>query len=246
MPNHYGISVLGTEPGQPPTSGGPTLEAFMFDTFEDAVPFIASYEPPTNFEVFQTWNRFSNSLFFEPGDTLSNEAGAFTYNSSADRIQCTSNTTRFVGFSSPTKSRNVSVEVTVGSTASDDDALAVIIAHEPYENADGGSANRFLAIVRQPGGFALGNGSGQYYLACLSYNDEEQVGAAYLPLGTPVNWNNGRKSNSGGWASSGKSRIRIEREGPVIRAWLRRSPHKVSQPYQRLILVKIIRIVLLI
>ena len=219
MPNHIGISVLATKPGQPPTSGGTTVEAFMFDTFEDAVPFIASYEPPTNFEVFQTWNRFSNSLFFEPGDPLSNNAGAFTYNSSADRIQCTANTPQYVGFSSPSKSRNVTIEVTVGSTAQDDDALAVIVAHEPYTNADGEPANRFLAVIRQPGGLALGGGSGQYYLACLSYNDTEQSGGVYLPLGTPVNWNNGRNSSNNGWAASGKSRIRIEREGPVIRAW---------------------------
>tara|TARA_B000000565_G_scaffold255758_1_gene237663 strand:- start:131797 stop:132837 length:1041 start_codon:yes stop_codon:yes gene_type:complete len=219
MPNHYGISVVGAEPGQPPTSGGPTLEAFMFDTFEDAVPFIASYEPPTNFEVFQTWNRFSNNLFFEPGDPLTNGAGAFIYNSSADRIQCTANTTQFVGFSSPTKTRNVTIEVTVGSTAQDDDALAVIVAHEPYTNAEGNPASRFLAVMRHTGGLVLGQGAGQYYLVCLSYNDPDFTGGGYLPLGSPVNWNNGRNSNNGGWASSGKSRIRIEREGPVIRTW---------------------------
>lgn len=207
--NHEGIITID---GTPLTD----RDALMFETYNDAQSFMNTYSPPTPQEIFNTWTRISSTYYYPGGTGIPSsgtgyEASAFIYDSSTDSIRCTKNTVTDVGFISPDSLGSYALEVTLGSTNTDNDNAGVILAFENNGNNYVFFAYRshsaqdpwFVSVVSPA--------SGSIY---SSINASKSV-----PDGQWYRTPNSYSENQTNWASAGPCRIRVEREGNVFKCW---------------------------
>ena len=101
--------------------------------------------------IFSNWTRFSHDGSSNQPANAS-ELTAWAYNSVTDRINCTVNSSTYIGFISDKKYDNYLHEVVLSSANADDDAIAVIIAW--YVDPITGRENT-LSAVRSVGGVNL-------------------------------------------------------------------------------------------
>ncbi len=182
----------------------PPVDAIVFDDADEFEAFIsAGYELPTFGEIFATWPRASSNTYFADPSTATGSAANWQYNSSLDRvIQPDNTTTHEVILSPPSEALEYfTFEATLYSTDTDDDSIGLVIA---FVN-DGGSL-KYLVAQRTQGG-----------------NDPRQGwGITYFENGVPkanlTNVSVGGTATSGGWGGR-SSRVKVVRNGDVIRAW---------------------------
>lgn len=115
--------------------------------------------PPTRQQIFDTWGRFSHdSSNIFPADA--SDLNAFTYNSSLDRIECTTNLARLTGFYSPSGYSQYDFGVTVTASGSDNDTIGALIGF--YKDPDTGKEHS-LSVLRSMQGTLSGGGYQIWY-----------------------------------------------------------------------------------
>lgn len=85
-------------------------------------------------DVFNTWERFALSGDPTSGDYL-DEASSFVYDEPTDSIHSTINSESLIGFVSPTRYENYTLDVQLSSNRADDDSIGVVVGfvHEGDE-----------------------------------------------------------------------------------------------------------------
>lgn len=199
------------------------LEALMFSTLAESAEFRNSFTPPTLADVFTDWNRFSGANWFPTGTTPTGEATAFVYNSASNQIRCTANTVSFVGFISPDKTNDYDFAVTLSSGGQDDDMIGIVLAFW-YDDSTG--VMHIVSAERDSGGLGggesyPGKSATENYVAWYRRWGGGQ-GLYVKKLGTstdPASVRRRFSSSSGGWASSGATRLYVERRGSEFECW---------------------------
>jgi hypothetical protein len=115
--------------------------------------------PPTRQQIFDTWGRFSHDSSNNfPADA--SDLNAFTYNSSLDRIECTTNLARLTGFYSPSGYSQYDFGVTVTASGGDNDTIGALIGF--YKDPDTGKEHS-LSVLRSMQGTLSGGGYQIWY-----------------------------------------------------------------------------------
>lgn len=160
---------------------------------------------PSSDDVFNSWSRTANEEYYlnnaaTPG---SSQAKSWTYNTTNKSITCTINSSKYVGFVSPTEWENYTYECTLSSSDADDDAIGVICAFERV-----GADNFAIVAMRQQGGVAFAENSRQNFSLFFAVNGTPTIHIEQKNVG----------STAGAWSSK-YTRVRVEREGDTIRAY---------------------------
>jgi hypothetical protein len=169
---------------------------------------INTNTPPSVQDIFDTWARTDGSAYYTNKTVASGQALDWQLLSNPDRILMPTNTSLGNGFISPDQLDTYTFEATVRSDSIDDDRIGLIAA---FTRSTG--QNEELIITRTQGGAPPSNG----------------WGAQYVSNGEPHGWiihdvnidgvnKNGYSGDKQGW-NNRYSRIRIERNGDIIKAW---------------------------
>lgn len=198
----------------------PPVQALMVDTQSDLDQLTTSgsgYTPPSQQEIFNTWQRFSHGCSngnhscrgnLYPAST--SDLNSWRYNSSLNSVESTANTATFVGFVSPEALSHYTMEVTTSalSSSGDNDGVGVIIA---FAN-EGGREYTLTAMRTRSGTEGHMRTSGVSTRWHLTYNykqsDERLLANGGSTAGGSLNsrWN----------GNSTRTRIRVSRQGDII------------------------------
>lgn len=184
------------------------IEALIFSSASEVSTVLANYQPPTMQEVFDTWARFDGNNYYENKDAfgISGNASAWQFLNSPDRVSMPLNVAPSNGFISPEALENYKLEVTLSSANADDDTIGVVIA---FTRIDG--VNYSLSAVRNKGGNDPRDGWAVVYHEA---DDGGYFSDSYM-------WTIDSKNVdgvSGGW-SGARSRVKIERNGDLLKAY---------------------------
>ena len=183
-------------------------------------------------QLFDSWYRFVH-LSGGPVYPMSNnpaelqgEQTAWTYNSTEDRVENTTNSNGVIGLVSLEKSDSYTIDAQIGSTSTDDDMIGICIAFvtegtpgEPDYN------EHHLAVFRN-------NNSSRYHYYVV-YNQADfntlrsENGAgiridltSLLPLNTAYTTGGGNDGVGNGWNEAGVGcPLKVERDGDQITVW---------------------------
>jgi hypothetical protein len=180
----------------------PPIEALIYANSSEVQNALASgYTPPSVQDIFNTWARFDGGSYYVNKDSASGQALDWQLLSNPDRVLMPTNTGLGNGFISPDVFDNYTFEATLFSDSSDNDQIGLIIAFE----RDNG-VNKILAAIRNTGGQDPKNGWG------LIYSEN----GPWVPTWTINNMSVG--GATGGWSSK-KTRVKIQRQGDIIKAY---------------------------
>lgn len=156
--------------------------------------------------IFQKWYRFSHyEGVVEPYNNGS-ELGAWQYTT---KIECTQNTDSYVGFVSPNKYGNYTLEATLSSTNSDDDTISVVMA---FAKDAGGREHTLSAVRVQSMGQSQNMVGTEFHQWALVYDfgkSTSQLLATKMIIG----------DNTPGWSYTAGTRVRVIRSGNVFKAY---------------------------
>lgn len=181
----------------------PPIEAYLFDNTTQANAFTTTHAPATQQQVFNTWGRFSNNVWFPSGTPPTGEAASWAYDAQTERISSTINSNTRVGFVSTELLDDFEFEATMASTNADDDAIGLVAAHH-----NDGTNNTILMVSRW--NYNVNN----WIFTVLSNNVFTNIVNGSNPA--TIGFQN---PNAQGWAASGPTRIRIKRQGNIVSAW---------------------------
>ena len=182
------------------------IEAYIYHDSSLLNAKLAGYIPPSVSDIFNNWGRFDGNYFYENKDASSGNADDWEFLTDPDRVSMPLNVTPYNGFVSPEKLENYTFEATLSSPNSDNDTVGLVIAFVRE-----GSKNYVLSALRTHGGTDPSDGWG------VVYGDGE-TGADY---NNRSEWIIDQKSVGGvegGW-SGDQSRVKIQREGDIIRCY---------------------------
>lgn len=170
--------------------------------------------------VFNTWERISEwdtGVF--PADP--NELQGWEYISSTDQIESTINSNTLIGFMSPDRYNNYTLEVEVSSTDLDDDWIGICLAY--YKDSDG--KEHTITAMRRSGNEVFNSivpttspnlGSGSQWQWRVIYNFTQGVTGGEKTLGVQTGALQFMDSADGGWGALGAIKIKAVRSGNTI------------------------------
>lgn len=191
----------------------PGIEAYIYDTIEEALSHQDSFEPPTSSQIYNSWARFSNETFFASDQTPTGEAAAWQYNNTFNRVETTANTASCVGFVSPNSYDNFVLDTTLSSTDSDDDFIGVIIAFKRINNVN----QRLIAIRHSgdPSDWGAGFPNWAIVLNLGGTHGGAQTTGTVIANGAKTILNPPAAS----WSNSGSTKVRVVRNSNIIRCY---------------------------
>lgn len=179
------------------------LNVLLYEDQTKANVAMANFTPPTPKQIFDTWGRFSNQEWYEPGvvPPASSEASGWTWDAASNSAKSTVNSASTIGFVSKEKVEEYTHDVTLSSSNADDDCVCVVIAA-----AKTGNLVEHLCVVFSPGGVGAAPVTLQYNLATTGA--KVLVSRSVIAFGTP---------NSGLTPWSGRNiRVNISRRGSSV------------------------------
>lgn len=175
--------------------------SLIFDQENQIQEYMVGVVPPTPLEVFNSWGRFSGSLWFESGN-FTGEANSWIYDSANSTIRSTINSATNLGLVSQEKLDYFTLEANCCSNNADDDLIGLIICYKRDL-----SINK--AIVAYRSNYLTAN----WRLLYLEDNSLVQLvnNSSALTKGF-------QNPDKQGWKASGPTRIRIERTKNIVSA----------------------------
>lgn len=212
-----GQILFGAGLGNPPKPGKMLVETNVATNAEELA--AAQQATVSMADVFNTWTRFSHrAAQFPSNEALPEELAAWRYDATSDTVFCTVNSVTYIGFISPRNYLNYDLDLQVGSTDGDDDAISIIVAAN-YEDGKLWT----LSAVRSTGGY--GNWQLVYawnYNSAATLANRNDVLAwgngAYGANATAAGYTT-NQAGSGWRANEPGARIRVERRGDIIKMW---------------------------
>lgn len=171
-------------------------ETVSDDAIGDGIPV------PNTYEVYQNWAHASGASLYLPGMQIPANDDANNMALTGDHIESIKNSGNYVSLLSPVAFNFFSAQAKLSSTDADDDAIGMVIAF-----IRSGGANHYIVANRNQGGMLAGSLSKNFQLSYVKNNVVQKV-IAEVDIGPT------------GHAWSGKfSTVKIERDGPVLRAF---------------------------
>lgn len=157
---------------------------------------------PNTYDNYQNWAHASGSALYLPGTQIPAADDANNMVLTGDHIESIKNSGNYVSLLSPIAFNFFTAQAKLSSTDADDDAIGLVLAFV----RDGG-ANHYIVANRNQGGMAAGSTSKNFQLSYVKNNTVVKV-IAEVDIGAT------------GHAWSGAySTVKIERDGPVLKAF---------------------------
>lgn len=174
----------------------PEVEALIFDTDAEASAYMNANAAPSMGDIFNTWHRTDGANYYPSGTAPGGEAGAWQYDSIADRFVMPANTAASNNILSLDEMDNFLLEATLTSAQADDDGIGLVIASRLVAGVP-----HSLVVIRTQGGFTQpSSGYGIIYISGTSISVIANIGGDIT---------------SGSW--SGKTtRVSVKRSGNAI------------------------------
>ena len=181
----------------------PEQESYIYRDSGDAIAATQTLVPPTQQDIFNSWDRFDGSNYYPGGTTPGGQAADWYYNTTTESFVQPTNTSLGGGFISPTTHSDFTFEGTVYSIATNDnDTIGLIAAF-----ARDGTTNKALVAARtkagqQPTGhwgvFYTENGpwTPQYVIANISFTTGSTSANTWYP---------------------DQARIKVQRQGDIFK-----------------------------
>ena len=170
----------------------------------DAAEALAATQvisPPSQADVFNSWDRFDGSGYYPGGTTPGGQAADWTLSQNPTRIVQPTNTSAGGGFVSPEKYNDYVFSANVRSDAAgDNDTIGLIAAF-----TRDGSTNKTLVAARTKGGQNPSNHWGVFYTENGPWSPTWMIAESDMTAG----------STSSSW-SPDYTRIKIQRQGDII------------------------------
>lgn len=128
------------------------VSAYAYDTNAAVMDAISRLVPPTPEEIFNDWSRFEADAWYPNDVTPVGDAAAWYWDAALGSAVQPNNTANYVGFVSDYNVLDYDLEVTLTSTAGDDDWITVVLGF--YRDPDTGQNHSLsLAICRCAKGY---------------------------------------------------------------------------------------------
>lgn len=166
---------------------------------------------PTSPEaILNTWPRSSGSNYWDNPNDATNNAKAWYYDASRGSFVQPQNSSQRLQILSPEKSENVILEATLASDENDNDAIGLVVASDVYD----GQLLSLVAVVEAGGGFVKDSNDTSLRMETfkLVFLDSGSNGVGDIVDANSV------VPHSGGWSSSGQTRVIVERRGSIVTA----------------------------
>ena len=128
------IFGTGVESTNKPVSGFTLMEGYVCEN-QDEVNKIKNENTDQKI-IFDTWERFSHlnatsgsNVTGDENNAIPNELTKWNYDTNTNTINCTINSSSFIGFVSPKKYTDYTFKVTLKSLDGDDDTIGIILAY---------------------------------------------------------------------------------------------------------------------
>ena len=179
----------------------PEKPSLVYWDADEALAATQVISPPSQADVFNSWDRFDGSGYYPGGTTPGGQAADWTLSQNPTRIVQPTNTSYGGGFVSPELYNDYVFEATVRSDATwDNDTIGLIAAF-----TRDGSTNKTLAAVRTKGGQIPRNHWGVFYTENGASSPTWLIASSDMSAG----------STSSDWWPD-QSRIKIQRQGDII------------------------------
>lgn len=166
-------------------------------------------DPPTVTDIFNSWARTDGSAYYADKASATGQALDWQLLTSPDRVLMPTNTAGGNAFISPEQLDNFTFEATLQSSSTDDDRIGLIVAF----NREGG-VNQELIIARTQAGTPPYKGWGAHYV-----ENGSLYGWIIKDIDIDGTNKNGDYPGDGrGWDNR-YSRVKIERNGDIIKCW---------------------------
>lgn len=162
--------------------------------------FAPPQPAPTGQEVFDSWFRTAGAEFYTTPASIPAGSEARAWQQSNGNISSLTNSSNIIGFISPTAFTSYTFEADLSSTAADDDMIGLVAAF-----VRDGSANYFIAAIRQPGGIPT-FGPAYFSLVLVRNNSVVRVLGQF------------ETSGKGNWAGR-KTRLKVARDCNKLEVW---------------------------
>lgn len=202
----------------------PPVQGFIYDNRNDMERKMRLYEPPEPQEIFDTWGRLSNHMYYRNGDDAESSVNRkgdeadmallwkLKQDSDGSYVEYARNSV-YAGFVSPDgeESENFTLEATVSSKDDDDDTVGLIVAF-----LRDGDSNYVLEAARSQGSTSGDDyveprqGWGLIVRKLSAGDDKPEIGEVLWSRQLNVG---GTKSD--GWKNS-RTRIKATRNGETV------------------------------
>jgi hypothetical protein len=173
--------------------------ALIYQYTSDAVSKLTTYSPPSQQEIFNTWDRFDSGIVFPNGDGATGSARRWEFLRNPDRVVQPSNSSTPTGFMSTELFDTYVFESILTSSDNDNDMIGLIIC----ANVDNGL--KWLSACRSGGGVNGGrsdmNIPSGWNWGVVTYGQEFIDG--YTPKGLLI-------GSNGSW-SNRKTKVKVIR-----------------------------------
>lgn len=179
----------------------PEKPSFVYWDAAGALAATQVISPPSQADVFNSWDRFDGSGYYPGGTTPGGQAADWTLQQNPTRIVQPTNTSLGGGFVSPEKYNDYVFSANVRSDAAgDNDTIGLIAAF-----TRDGSTNKTLVAARTKGGQNPSNHWGVFYTENGPWDPTWMIASSDMTAG----------STSSSW-SPDYTRIKIQRQGDII------------------------------
>mgnify|MGYP001592629046 CR=1 FL=1 len=179
----------------------PEKPSLMYWDADAALAATQVISPPSQADVFNSWDRFDGSGYYPGGTTPGGQAADWTLSQNPTRIVQPTNTGSGGGFVSPEKYNDYVFSANVRSDAAgDNDTIGLIAAF-----TRDGSTNKTLVAARTKGGQQPDNHWGVFYTENGPWTPTWMIASSDMTAG----------STASTW-SPDYTRIKIQRQGDII------------------------------
>lgn len=179
----------------------PEKPSLVYWDADEALAATQVISPPSQADVFNSWDRFDGSGYYPGGTTPGGQAADWTLSQNPTRIVQPTNTGAGGGFVSPEKYNDYVFSANVRSDAAgDNDTIGLIAAF-----TRDGSTNKTLVAARTKGGQNPSNHWGVFYTENGPWDPTWMIAESDMTAG----------STAGTW-SPDYTRIKIQRQGDII------------------------------
>lgn len=180
------------------------IDRLIFETNEEALEYINKLTNASSTDIFHNWPRFAGNDFYSQGMAPDGDARAWAFDESTESFHCTEDTSSATGMVSLARTKSFTLEATLSSDNTDDDIIGLVAAFDylyytvravHFTRRNQEKASWQLQVQNGSKVSSLIDGSSQ-----ITKGFDNAIGLK-------------------GWKASGSTRVKIERDGDIIRGW---------------------------
>lgn len=125
----------------------PQASMLIYQSSSETNTALSTKIPPTNAQIFASWDRFSNNNYYPGGVGAADGASTWSWNSTLNAAVQNNNTADWNGFISPELLDNYELDIVIKSSNTDDDTNGLVLSFQRE-----GTTNHLLTLNVNQGG----------------------------------------------------------------------------------------------